>query len=63
MKEIQAHLKARALKASGSAEVTESSAGVIYSEGGAASSDEIFEGSALEWESKLGRFGRKAGQV
>ena len=38
-------------------------ADTVYSEGGAASSDEIIGSGALEWEHKPGRSGREAGQV
>ena len=47
----------------GLAGVAKSSAGVVYSEGGAASSGKIFKSNALEWESKMGRSGREADQV
>ena len=53
------NLKVTISKASGSA-VAEFSAGVIDSEGGAASDDEIIEGDALEceeWEHKLWQSG------
>jgi hypothetical protein len=49
--EILAQLKAMNRGGGGSAEVAESCAGVISSEGDAASSDEIFESGALEWVS------------
>ena len=41
----------------GSAEVAKSSAGAIYSEGGAPSSDKIFKNRASKWESMMGRSG------
>ena len=43
--------------------VAKASAGIIYSEDGAASLDKVFKSGAPEWESSMGRSSREADQV